>query len=133
MLSLVTLLRVGGVLQLSLLLASALMPFVLNWWSELRKLGRFTQQVIWVHGLFIVLVIFGLGAASILLAESLTAGTPLARALCGFIALFWLARLGIQLFFYDAEPHLTHWLFKLGYHSLTGIFTYLAIVFGAAA
>ena len=131
--SLETLIRVGGLFQISLIVAGALIPFVLNWWSDLKQLNRLSQQIVWVHGVFIVLVVIGFGAASLLLPDALTAGTPLARALCGFIALFWLARLGVQLFFFDAEPHLTHWFLRLGYRGLTGVFTYLAIVYAVAA
>jgi len=133
MLSLEMLLRVGGVLHFSLLAASILAPFVLNWWSDLKKLSRLSQQIVWVHGAFIVLVIIGFAAASLLLPGELASGTPLARALCGFIALFWTARLVVQLFFYNAEPHLTHWFLRLGYRGLTGVFTYFAIVYAVAA
>lgn len=133
MFSLEALVRVAGLLQFSLLVASALLPFVLNWHSDLKKLDRLSQQIVWVHGVFIVMVIIGFAVGSLLLAEPLTAGTPLARSLCGFIALFWLTRLAVQLFFFDAEPHLTHWFLRLGYRGLTGVFTYLAIVYAVAA
>lgn len=127
------LLRVAGLLHFSLLVAGSLLPFVLDWRRDLKKLDRLSQQIVWAHGLFIVMVIIGFGTASLVLPNELAAGTPLARALCGFIALFWLARLVVQLFFFDAEPHLTHWFLRLGYRGLTGVFTYLAIVYAVAA
>ncbi len=133
MCSLETLIRLGGVLHVSLLVAGGLLPFVLNWQSDLKKLDRLSQQVVWTHGVFIVLVVVGFGAASLFLPDALLAGTPLARSLCGFIALFWLARLFIQLFYLDAESHLTNWFFRLGYRGLTGVFMYLAIVYAFAA
>jgi len=67
------------------------------------------------------------------LPDELASGTPLARALCGFIALFWTARLVVQLFYFDAEPYLTHWFLRLGYRGLTGVFTYFAIVYAIVA
>jgi hypothetical protein len=133
MFSLETLIRLGGLLHFSLLIAGALLPFVLDWRSDLKKVDRLTQQVVWVHGVFIVLVVLGFAAASILMPAALTAGTPLARAICGFIALFWLARLVVQWFFFDATPHLKHWFLRFGYRGLTGVFIYLAIVYGIAA
>jgi hypothetical protein len=133
MYSLEMLLRVGGVLHFALLMASSLLPFVLDWQSDLKKLGRLSRQIVWVHGVFIVLVIIGFGTASLMLPDELAGGTLLARALCGFIALFWTARLIVQLFFFDAEPHLTHWFLRLGYRGLTGVFTYFAIVYAVAA
>jgi hypothetical protein len=133
MFSLETLIRLGGLLHISLLVAGALLPFVLDWRSDLKKLDRLSQQVVWTHGVFIVLVVVGFAAASLFLPDALVAGTPLARSLCGFIALFWLSRLVVQLFCFDAEPHLTHWFLRLGYRGLTGVFTYLAIVYAVAA
>jgi hypothetical protein len=65
--------------------------------------------------------------------SELTAGTPLARAFCGFAALFWLARLAVQAFYFDAEPHLDRWYLKVGYRALSGVFAYLAIVYSVAA
>lgn len=131
--SLETLIRVGGVLHASLLVAGALIPFVLDWRRDLQKTARLTQQIVWVHGAFIVLVVCGFGAGSILLASEFTDGTPLARALCGFIATFWLARLAVQLFWLDAEPYLSNWFLRLGYRGLSGVFAYLALVYGMAA
>jgi hypothetical protein len=130
---LVLLIRLGGVLHLSLLVAAGLLPIVLDWRTGLRKLDRLSQQVVWAHGVFISLVVVGFGAASVSLAAELTAGTPLARAICGFIAFFWFSRLVVQLFFFDAELHLTHWFLRFGYRALGGVFTYMAIVYGVAA
>ena len=131
--SLENLIRVGGVLHFSLLLAGILLPIVLDWRGDLAKLSRLSRQIVWVHGVFIALVVCAFGVGSILLAQFLTAGTPLARSLCGFIAAFWLARLAVQLFMLDASPYLSNWFLKLGYRGLTGVFTYLVVVYGWAA
>ena len=59
------LLFVGGILHFGILIASALVPRVLNWRSSLRKLDPLSRQLIWVHGLFIVLVIIAFGVLSV--------------------------------------------------------------------
>jgi len=132
-LPLATLIAIGGVLHLGILLASALVPKVLDWKVSLQSLDPLSRHLIWVHGAFIVLVIVGFGTLSLLLSGQLAGGTPLARALCGFIALFWGARLVVQLVVFDARPYLTSRLLKLGYHGLTCVFAYLAIVYAAVA
>ena len=71
------------------------------------KLDRLSRQLIWVHGAFIVLVIIGFGLLSTLFSTELAAHTPLARALCSFISLFWAARLFVQFAIFDAKPYLT--------------------------
>ena len=127
------LLIVAGVLHLGLLVASFLTPRVLQWRTELLRLSALSRHVIWVHGAFIVIVILGFGVLTLTNAPALAAGTALARSLCAFIALFWLARLMIQLFLFDARPYLTTWVLRLGYYSLTLVFAYFTTVYAWAA
>ena len=128
-----TLLVLGGVCHFGILTASALVPRVLAWRDELRKLQPLCRHLVWTHGVFIVGVIVGFGAISVLAAADLASGSRLARLVCGFIAAFWLARLAIQLFLFDARPFLTSAWLKLGYHGLTAVFTYLGAVYAWAA
>ena len=53
--------------------------------------------------------------------------------MCGFISLFWLARLGVQFFVFDATPYLNRILLAVGYRGLTVSFIYLTLIFGWAA
>ncbi len=133
MTTLETLLTVGGICHFGILIASALVPGVLDWKGELSKLAPLCRHVVWTHGAFIVLVIIAFGALTLGNVGRLAAGTPLARWVCGFIAVFWLARVSLQFFLFDARPFLrTAWL-KAGYHGLTVVFLYLGCVYGWAA
>jgi hypothetical protein len=127
------LMTIGGVLHLGILIASALTPGVLEWKRELAKLRPLSRQLVWVHGAFIVLTIIGFGMISLIAPADLASGTPLARAFCAFVALFWLARLGVQFFVFDATPFLTRTALKLGYHGLTVVFFVLVATYGFAA
>ena len=131
--SLAALLAFGGVCHLGILIASALVPRVLDWKGELKRLHPLTRHLVWTHGAFIVLTIAAFGVISLAAPADLAAGTRLARLFCGFVAAFWLARLGIQLFLFDAKPFLTSALLKLGYHGLTAVFTFLGLVYAWAA
>ena len=131
--NLATLLLLGGVCHFGILTASALVPRVLNWRDELLKLQPLCRHLVWTHGVFIVLVIVGFGLISVAAAPDLANGSRLARLVCGFIAAFWLARLAIQLFLFDARPFLTSLWLKLGYHGLTAVFAFLGLVYGCAA
>ena len=128
-----TLLRLGGVMHFGILIASALVPQVLDWRGELRKLHPLTRQLVWVHGVFIVLTIVALGAIATINATLLALGGLLARCICGFVAIFWLARLSLQFALVDPKPFSTKPIFKIGYHGLTFVFAYLALAFGWAA
>ena len=127
------LLRTAGVVQLGILTASFLVPRVLDWQRSLGGLPKLSRDLIWVHGAFIVLVIAGFGLVTLCEAPDLAQQTPLARAVCGLIGLFWLARLGVQFFVFDASPFLTSRFLRLGYYALTVAFLYLSVVFGWAA
>ena len=118
----------SGLLHFGTLIASAAVPQVLDWRGELRKLDRLTQQIVWVHGVFIVLTIIGFGALTIGFSDELASGSPLARAVCAFIGLLWAARLLVQWFVFDARPFLTSTFLKFGYHALTLVFFYQAVV-----
>jgi hypothetical protein len=124
---------VGGVFHFGILLASAMVPKVLDWKETLGRLDGLNRQLIWVHGVFIVLVIVGFGLLSVIFASDLATGAPLARAMCFFIAFFWAARLVVQFFVFDAKPYLASTFLKVGYHGLTAVFIYNAVVYSAAA
>ena len=123
----------GGILHFGILLASAMVPKVLDWKASLEKLDGLFRQLVWVHGAFIVLVIIGFGLLSVVLAGDLASGTPLARGMCLFISLFWAARLIVQFFVFDAKPYLKTTLLKAGYHGLTAVFIYITEIYGLAA
>lgn len=127
------LLIAAGLGHFAILLASAMVPRVLNWRSNLATLTPFLRRLFWVYGAFVVLMIVGLGTLTLLNANAMAAGDPVARTLCGFIAIFWLARLAVQWFVFDAKPFLTSLFLKAGYHTLTLGFIALVFVYGWAA
>ena len=131
--TLTTLIVLGGACHFGILLASALTPRVLDWKGELARISPLSRHVVWTHGVFIVLTIVAFGAISVANAGTLAGGSTLARWFCGFVAVFWLSRLVVQLFFFDARPYLTNALLKLGYHGLTAVFMYLGVVYAWAA
>ena len=128
-----SLLQLGGLLHFVILIASALTPRVLDWRGNLASLNPFLRRLFWVYGCFIVLVIISFGTITLLHADALASGAPLARSVSAMITLFWLARLGVQFFVFDARPFLTNALLRLGYHGLTLLFTALVFIYGCAA
>jgi hypothetical protein len=130
--SLILYIRLAGVAQLGVLVASALVPSRLNWKSELASLSRLNRQMHWVYGGYIVLSIFAFGLLSIFHAEELAAGSGLARGVCFYIAVFWGIRILLQ-FVFDVGEHLNAWWLKLGYHVLTVLFIAFTALYGMTA
>ena len=128
-----TLLLIGGLLHFVILIASALTPRVLDWRSNLAMLHPFLRRLFWVYGSFIVLLILSFGIVTLFHADELASGASFSRAVCAIIAIFWLARLAVQLFLFDARPFLTTPFLRFGYHGLTFLFTALVFIYGSAA
>ncbi|MEO6436000.1 MAG: hypothetical protein ABIP55_09590 [Tepidisphaeraceae bacterium] len=127
------LLFAAGLLHLAITSAGLVMTLVLDWRRNLAPLCALTRHIIWTHGAFVLMTIIAFGLVSVAFAPDLASGAPLARAVCGFIALFWLVRLVIQFVLFDATPFLSSVPLKLGYHGLTVVFAYFVICYGAAA
>ncbi len=124
---------IGGILHFALLSAGALVPFKLDFRGELQKVNSMLRELVWVYYAFIAFSIVGFGVLSVTLSTTLANGSILARAVCGFISLFWITRLAIQLFVFHAKDHLTNWFLRAGYHALTLVFSYHAVVYGLVA
>jgi hypothetical protein len=128
-----SLLLAGGLLHVVILIASGLTPRVLDWRANLAALHPFLRRLFWVYGTFIVLVIVSFGALTLFNAHELASGAPLARSICAVIAIFWLARLAVQFFVFDARPFLRTTFLRVGYHGLTFLFAALVFIYGCAA
>jgi hypothetical protein len=126
------LLLAAGLIQISVLVVSALVPLRLHWKSQLAPLPKLIRQLFWVYGGYVVLAILGLGIIVALNANELASGSLLARSVCGYLATFWGIRLILQLVL-DARPYLTAWWLWAGETILTVIFVFLASVYFLAA
>ena len=128
-----TLLYLCGFLQFGILIASAQVPRIFDWRTNLASLPPFLRRLFWVYGAFIVLVIVSFATLTLLHAPQMAAGLPVARSLCAVIAIFWAVRLLVQFVVFDPSPYLTNWFYKAGYHGLTIIFIALVAIYGWAA
>ena len=130
--TLTTLIVVAGAGQLSVLCASALVPFRLNWRKELAGLSRLHRQMYWIYGGYVVLAIVAFALISLCNAREMAGGSGLARGVCAYIAVFWGVRVSLQAVL-DVKPHLTAWWLRLGYHTLTVLFVFFSLVYACAA
>ena len=126
-------LLIGGLIHFVILMASALTPRVLDWRTNLATLHPFLRRLFWVYGAFIALVIISFGTLTLITATELASAAPLSRSVCAMIAIFWLARLAVQFFVFDARPFLTTPFRRMGYHGLTLLFSALVFIYGSVA
>jgi hypothetical protein len=127
------LILLGGICQLGVLSASALVPIVLDWKNSLAPLPKLHRQLIWTYGAYVAGMIVSFGLLSVTVPELLSDGSTLARIVCGFIAAFWGVRLLLQFFVFESREFLTKWWLVAGHHGLTIVFIYLAAVYAWVA
>lgn len=118
----------AGFGQLSVLVASALVPFQMDWRHEFQVLPRLHRQMYWVYGGYVVMAIISFGLICIFNSKELAGGSLLARSLCGYMTVFWGVRLSLQGFL-DVKSHLRTWWLGAGYRLLTVLFACFTAVF----
>ena len=120
-------------MHLGLMAAGLLMPQVVGLRGHLTALPQFIRRLFWVYYGFIALCLVSFSALTLAFADTLASGSALARAVCGFLAVFWTLRLVVATFVFDLRPYLTSTARRMGYHATNIAFAYLPIVYGVAA
>jgi hypothetical protein len=123
----------AGAAQLILVVASLAIPRLLDWKSDLATLRPLTRQVFWTYAAYIWVTNLSFGLISTMAPELLLDRSPLARLVCGFIAVYWAARVVIQFAYFDRAGAPKGRFFVLGETALVTFFVGLAIVYGGLA
>jgi hypothetical protein len=127
---LVPLIWIAGAVHLSIAVSNFWVPGLFHYRENLVKLSAIVRQVFIVHSIYMVLVLLGFSGLCFFFAPQLAGGSSLGRALSGFLAIFWLLRVGLQFGFYDKDVRARH---RLGDVAYTFATICLAAVFSVAA
>jgi len=125
----VLLLKLAALTYLGLIAAGLLMPRVTGLWTDTQKLSPFAQGLFRTYYAFIGLCLVSFGAGTWFYAAELAAGTPLARAMCGFLAAFWLLRLIAATWLINVRPYLTDAWRHVGYQATNVVFSILPLLY----
>jgi hypothetical protein len=93
----------AGAVHVGIVLANIPLLGRLRVGERLAGVPRFLRQIVYVHWGYIVIVVGLFAALCFGFASDLAGGSGLGRFLSGFIASFWLLRIGLQVFYYDQE------------------------------
>jgi hypothetical protein len=129
----VILLKLASLTYAGLIAAGLLMPRVVGLWEHLQPLPPFIRRLFWVYYGFIGLCLAGFGIGTFVFADDLSSGTPLARAVCAFLAMFWTLRFIAGMWIFDLRPYLTNTWRKAGLFAANVVFTCLPILYGWVA
>jgi hypothetical protein len=128
-----TSIQIAGLFHLGLIAAGITMPRVVKLREHLRGLPTFIRRLFWVYYGFIGSSLVSFGLLSFFMAADLASGAPLARAVCGFLCLFWTLRLVVAVRVFDVSPYLQSTRLRMGYHATNLVFTVLPVVYAVAA
>lgn len=95
-------LEIIGALLVLLALFHAGFPRYFDWPSELKQLSLINRQMVYVHTLFVALVVLLMGLLCLGFAADLV-HTRLGRIVSLGLGIFWLVRLLVQFFGYSTE------------------------------
>lgn len=126
----IELIVLAGIVQLALVGANVSLPYFLRPSTELAPVSPMIRKMFYVHWIYIVFVLLIFSGLSLRFAGELASGHPLGRFISAAIAMFWLARVPVQLFYYDADLRRAN---RLGDVACITAFTFLGLVYGIAA
>lgn len=128
-----TLVFLAGLGHLGLVCASTMIPRLLHWHEEVAKLRPLTRNVVTTYAFYILGTNLAFGLLSTLRPEWLLNGSGLARAVAGFISLYWGVRLILQFTYYDRKDAPPGLAFRIAEGALATLFLFWTCVYGYVA
>lgn len=129
---LTTAIKLAGLGQVVLVLASVAIPKCLEWNKGLANLRPLLRQMFWTYAVYVTGVHLFAGVVSFGAADELVNGSLVSTAVCLLMAFWWGARVVIQFFFFD-RTDVPHTFFnKLAEVGLVSLFVYLTLVYSWA-
>jgi hypothetical protein len=93
----------AGAAHFCVLGAGAQAPKRLGWREDFAKLSRFNRRIFWAYYGFVGFVVIAFGTLTFLLHDEMLRGDRAAVALAAFIATWWLGRVLVDFFWYNAS------------------------------
>lgn len=122
----------AGLAQIALVIGSLLIPGILNWRSELAKVQLLIKQMFWTYAAYILVINLCFGLLSVVALAELLNGSLMSILVCGFIAIYWVSRVGVQFFYFDRSSFPTGIWHRVAEAVLIILFVFLSIVYSMA-
>ncbi|RZM18461.1 MAG: hypothetical protein EOO88_40660 [Pedobacter sp.] len=122
----------AGLAQIVLVGGSLLIPGILNWTNELAKVQILIKQMFWTYAAYILVINLCFGLLSVFALAELLNGSLMSMLVCGFIAMYWVSRVGVQFFYFDRSGFPTGVWHRIAETVLIILFVFLSIVYSMA-
>jgi hypothetical protein len=124
---------ISGAGQLALAVGSLTIPRVLKWNEKLAAIEPLLRQMFWTYAGYILSINISFGIISLIAPSELINHSNLARYLTILIAIYWLARVLIQVFYFDKSSAPRGQIYVLGEILLMTAFVFFSLSYGLAA
>lgn len=118
-----------GVCHIALCLGSLYIPQALQWKAHLTMLHPLLRQMFWTYAGYILVINLCFGIISVIGPDELLNHSFLAKSITVFIGIYWLARIGIQFFYFDRSQAPTGFIYTLGEIALIGLFALFTVIY----
>ena len=119
-----------GIAQICILAASFQVPSRLRWKEELPRLSSLNHKLMWTYGSFIVYSILSFGVLTLVLHDDILRGTRAGVAVSVVIFVWWLLRLGTDIFYFKSSDWPKGRFMQIGHVMLNCLFTFVLCGFG---
>jgi hypothetical protein len=102
---------------------------VFDWYNDVKQLKPLNQEIAKTYGRYIQGLNFSFGLIAILIPGDLKNQTPLAVALTGLIAAYWVGKVATQIAYYPMYDIPKKALFKWGGFGMNALFVLFAVVY----
>jgi uncharacterized membrane-anchored protein len=124
------LLWLAAAVQIVMAASNIFLPELLRYQENLSRVSPIIRQMFLTHVIYLVGIVLLFAAITAVFSSELASGRGLGRFLSAAIACFWLFRVPVQLFYYDANLRKTN---RLGDFAYSAAAAFLSMAYGAAA
>lgn len=128
--TLVVALWTAGLVQLAIIVGNFVIPQKLKYGENLAQVAPIIRQIFLVHSGYIVGIVLFFAAVSFGFPRELASGRGLGRFLAASMAVFWICRIPLQLFYYDATLRRAN---RVGDLAMILALVFLSLTYAAAA
>lgn len=121
---------IAGLVQLAIVVGNFVLPKKLKYGENLARVVPIIRQIFIVHSGYIVGIVLFFAALSFGFPGELASGRGLGRFLAASMAVFWICRLPLQLFYYDATLRRAN---RVGDMAMICALLFLSATYAAAA
>ena len=120
----------GGIGQIfTALIYPYIRHHVFDWYNDVKQLKPLNQEIAKTYGRYIQGLNFSFGLIALILTNDLKNQTPLAIALTGLIAAYWVGKVATQIAYYPMYDIPKDKLFKFGGYGMNALFVLFAVVY----